>query len=122
MTYPNPEYKASIDVGSTKLNEGRGYLSESSNQDRFNSATRAIMQYLRNNTYHFHGSSEGADYTFKKQSGLTPEGIVIHCVGNYTTDWVPDVKDLQIELLSFTTPVDGLVEKLKTLIKDAAHK
>ena len=83
MSYPKPLFRETIDIGRLQIEEGR---SLNAHPESFRNAREALERYFRDNTYVFHSSSEGPDRTYKKTSGLTHDGIVVHMRGNYTIE------------------------------------
>jgi hypothetical protein len=121
MPYPQPKYKEHVDVGSLVATEN-GTSYEGKHKQMFADSVKALYEYMRSNTFHFHGSSEGQNGTYRKSSALTPDGIVIHFCGNYTAGFQPVPIDFHFELLSFTAPVDKLKAQLTEIVQKECKK
>jgi len=119
MTYPIPTHREIMQLGQLEVEGGKRLDSD---PQMFKGAQEALYEFLRSHTYQFHGSSEGQNGTYKKNSAMTPEGIVIHIVGNYTDDWDRTPINLDVELLSFTSPINDLARDLVEIAKDGARK
>ncbi len=121
MSYPEPTYKERVDVEKLVEREDSGSLKKDY-QEMFRQVSVELYRYLRNNTYHFHSSNEGQNGEYKKASALTPEGIVIHLFGEYSSHLARIPLHMQFELISFQTPVDKLKQELTDVVKDACKK
>jgi len=123
MPYPEPKYKAHEDVGSlTYYDYGGQSSSKGKFREMFTQTVKPLYDYMRNNTFHFHGSSEGQDHTYKKDSALTSDGIVIHFRGNYESESRDVPGNMSFELLSFQTPVEKLRQELTDVVKTACRE
>lgn len=120
MSYPQPEHRKYVDVGQLVFREIGSYGEK--HKEMLAKAVKALYEYMRSNTFHFHGSSEGQDGTYKKDSALTPDGIVVHFCGNYTAGINRTPRDMHFELLSFQTPVDQLRGELTDIVKKACKE
>ena len=114
MAYPKPKYTARINVGSIEI---KGTPLDS-DPEKFKLAALSIADYLSENAYHFHGSSERVG-TYRKSSFLTPDSIVVHVVGNYSNDLDKNPEDLAVFFRSFLTPVSDLESRLIEEVKKA---
>ena len=121
MTHPQPKYRESVDVGQIVFSENQGSY-DGKHKEMFRQSVHALYGYMRSNTFHIHSSIESPGGTYRKESALTPEGIVIHFCGNYTVgiDRVP--LDMQFELISFQSPIDGVKKELTDIVKQACKK
>ena len=118
ITYPTPTHRESITIGQLEVGGGR----IDRDPQLFQGAREGIYTFLGRNTYMFHGSTEGPRDTYKKNSFLTSEGIIIYVRGNETNDLNPKPLDLTVELYSFTTPVDDLARELTEIARQGARK